>query len=157
MKTYSFAKISVMGMPTRLDVGNKYMFGGVSRIVNVSGQKYPDDVRAALVERGIQIYEFPLVEEGPDMGIENILKAVAVLAEADRAGEKVIVHCFCGNNRSRTVVETYYFAKTGMQLDDEYKSYPNHLIYNCSEGHLPSLKYLFEAGKRALLLDGEGD
>ena len=48
MKTYSFAKISVMGMPTRLDVGNKYMFGGVGRIAIRPGRP----VRGAVASGG---------------------------------------------------------------------------------------------------------
>ena len=82
---------------------------------------------------------FPLVEEGPDMGLENILAAVRELMKADAAGEKVILHCSFGNNRSRTVAEAFHFKKMGFQLEDEYKGYPNHLAYNCGEGHLPPL------------------
>ena len=63
--------------------------------------------------------------------------------------EKAIVHCTCGNNRSRTVVEAFHFAKTGTHLPDEYNGEFNHLLYNVNNGHLPertilesSLKHL---------------
>ena len=62
--------------------------------------------------------------------------------EADAAEEKVIVHCYCGNNRSRTVVEAFHYAKTGTHLEDEYKGELNHLIYNSKNGHLPEEKVI---------------
>ena len=73
------------------------------------------------------------------MGLENILAAVRELMKADATGEKVILHCSFGNNRSRTVAEAFHFKKMGFQLEDEYKGYLNHLAYNCGEGHLPPM------------------
>ena len=78
--------------------------------------------------------------QGPDMGLENILAAVRELMKADAAGEKVILHCSFGNNRSRTVAEAFHFKRMGFQLEDEYKGYSNHLAYTCGEGHLPPLE-----------------
>ena len=142
MKRYEFAEIGVMSMPTVCDVRNKYIFGGVRHVVNVSGQRYSKDIQYALNERGILTYEFPLVETGPDMGMENILGAISVIGKADAAGEKVIVHCVGGNNRSRAVVEAYHYAKTGTHYPDEYKGAFNHLLYNSAEGHLPPAEEL---------------
>ena len=76
------------------------------------------------------------------MDVNAILQAVAKLAEYDKDGTPIIVHCMGGNNRSRTVVEAFYFAKLGTHLEDEYKGYPNHLLFNCGEGFLPPNKGL---------------
>ena len=74
------------------------------------------------------------------MDVNAILQAVAKLAEYDKDGTPIIVHCMGGNNRSRTVVEAYHFAKTGTHLEDMYRGYMNHLPYNCENGYLPPLK-----------------
>lgn len=142
MKRYEFADVLVMSMPTVWDVRNKYIFGGVRHIVNVSGQIYSRDLQKALKDSGVLVHEFPLVEIGPDMGIKNILSAISVIGKADAAGEKVVVHCVGGNNRSRALVEAYHFAKTGTHYPDEYKGAFNHLLYNSAEGHLPPAEEL---------------
>ena len=140
MKSYPFAKLIVTGFPTMADLNNKWIFPlDVKVIINVSGHEYPKDVAAILSRRGIKTYHFPLVEEGIDMGMDNILSAVKVLQEADSMGEKAVLHCTCGNNRSRTVAEAFCYTKTGELLSDEYKGYMNHLEYNCETGHLPDL------------------
>ena len=83
------------------------------------------------------------------MDVNAILQAVAKLAEYDKDGTPIIVHCMGGNNRSRTVVEAYHFAKTGTHLEDMYRGYMNHLLYNCGEGFLPLIK---EMGKKLFRL-----
>ena len=140
MKNYSFSNLTVRPFPTISDLNNPWIFGGVQVLINVSGHEYPKDVIKAIEAKGIRWYHFPLVEEGPDMGLENILAAVRKLMKADAAGEKVILHCSFGNNRSRTVAEAFHFKKMEFQLEDEYKGYSNHLAYNCGEGHLPKLE-----------------
>ena len=137
MKSYQFARVSAMGIPTVYDVENMFIFGEVVHLINVSGHKPTKKIQAALRVHGVTVYDLPLVENGPDMGFENILKAVGILMEADRHDEKAIVHCTCGNNRSRTVVEAFHYAKTGTHLPDEYKGEFNHLLYNAHNGHLP--------------------
>lgn len=139
MKTYTFAKLSVRGFPTILELNHPYIYGDVQVIINVSGHDYPEDVLSVIKSKNIRWYHFPLEEEVPDMGLKNILAAVDVLMKADAAGEKVVLHCSFGNNRSRTVAEAFHFKKMGFQFEDEYKGYPNHLAYNCGEGHLPPL------------------
>lgn len=74
------------------------------------------------------------------MEVDNLLKAVALLAKFDMPDSHTIVHCVGGNNRSRTVVEAYHFAKLGTHYEDEYKGFPNYLIYNCASGYLPPLQ-----------------
>lgn len=80
---------------------------------------------------------FPTDERPMDLDI--VLQAIAKLAEYDRDGSHIIVHCLHGNNRSRTVVEAYHYAKLGTHYEDEYKGYTNHLIWNCAQGYLPPL------------------
>ena len=141
MKTYSFAKIVVRGFPTMAELNNPYIYTpDVKVVLNVSEHEYPKEIEEEFNRRGVRMEHLPLVEEGPDMGFMNIIWATTVLEEADEAGEKIVVHCGCGNNRSRTVVEAYYFEKYQKHFEDEYKGYPNHLLYNIGEGHLPSRK-----------------
>ena len=144
MKNYSFSNLIVRPFPTTADLNNPWIFGGVQVLINVSGHEYTKDLLKVIEAKGIRWYFFPLKEEVTDMGLENILSAVRELVKADAAGEKVILHCSCGNNRSRTVAEAFHFKKMGYHLEDEYKGYPNHLAYNCGEGHLPRLSEIEE-------------
>jgi len=138
MKSYSFSKLVVRGYPTMADLRNPYIYTSDIRVViNVSGHPYPKDVEDFFRTKEIRTYFFPLVEEGEDMGLSNLLQALRVLDASDKNGEKVLLHCECGNNRSRTVAEAFYYMKCGEQFEDEYKGYKNHLIYNCETGHLP--------------------
>ncbi len=137
MKAYTFTNLTVRPFPTMADLNNPWIFGGVQVIINVSGHDYSDEIKQLLSAKGIELYWFPLVEEGPNMGIDNIIRAVHVLQECYQENRKVILHCTCGNNRSRTVAEVFHYVKTGGHFDDEYKGYANHLLYNIGEGHLP--------------------
>jgi len=143
MKAYSFSKLVVRGYPTVTDINNPYIYSSdVKAVINVSGQDYPKEILSLFATRGIRTYFFPLTEEGPDMGIGNLIAAVKQLEFEDKSGNKVILHCMCGNNRSRTVAEAFYFHKTGEQFEDEYKGFKNHLLYNSANGHLPSVSAL---------------
>ena len=139
MKKYSFANITVRPYPNLCDVNNKWIFTSeISVVVNVS-KKYKSDIADAIKRKGIEYYHFPLDEEVPDIGWENILNAIKILLEYDRMGKHIIVHCDGGSHRSRLVVEAYFFAKFGKHLFDGYKGYYNHLIYDCSLGFLRPL------------------
>lgn len=144
MKIYSFANLTVRNFPTIPELNHPYIYGGVQLIVNVSGHEYPKEILKIIQDKGIEWYHFPLEEDVPDMGMANILAAVKVLEKADIDGKKVVLHCQFGNNRSRTVAEAFHFRKMGFHLDDEYKGYSNHLIYNCESGHLPELSTVEE-------------
>lgn len=139
MKNYSFSILAVRPFPTIADLNNPWIFGCIHVIINVSDHEYPKDILKAIEAKGIRWFHFPLVEEGPDMGLENILAAVLELMKADATGEKAILHCSSGNNRSKTVAEAFHFKKMGFQLEDDYRGYLNHLAYNCGEGHLPPM------------------
>ena len=140
MKTYDFAKIQARPFPTAAELKNPYIYGHVRYVLNVSDVKYPEEIEKRMNEMGIQTYYLPLVETGTDMGLENILKAVRIMEEADAENAPVIVHCGFGNNRSRVVVECFHYHKFGLQLEDRYKGAFNHLVYNCEAGLLPPLE-----------------
>ena len=137
MQTYSFAKITVRPFLKLSDVNNPYIFGETLFFFRYGDHREPE-VIDLIHSKGGTFDWFPM-EEQP-MDVNAILQAVAKLAEYDKDGTPIIVHCMGGNNRSRTVVEAYHFAKTGTHLEDEYKGYPNHLLYNCREGFLPPIK-----------------
>lgn len=137
MKAYKFAKITVRPYPNICDVNNKWIFTPeIEAVLNVS-QKYKTEIVDAIKQKGIEYYHFPLDEEVPDIGWENIKKAVKILFECEEQGKHILVHCDGGNHRSRLVVEAFHFAKTGTHLADEYKGFDNHLIYDCRSGFLP--------------------
>lgn len=139
MKSYSFAKVSALGMITEADYNNKYIFtDDLKYIANVSEIQRIERTRF-IRERAIPVRNLPLTETGGDMGYRNLLMAVKGLLLYDNWGYRSLVCCYFGVNRSRTVIEAFHFAKMGFHFEDEYKGCLNHLIYNCEVGHLPPL------------------
>ena len=137
MMKYDFANITVRPFLKLSDVNNPYIFGETKHVINMCDYREPE-VIDLIHSKGGTFDWFP-TEEQP-MDVNAILQAVAKLAEYDKDGTPIIVHCMGGNNRSRTVVEAFYFAKLGTHLEDEYKGYPNHLLFNCGGGFLPPIK-----------------
>lgn len=137
MKDYDFVNITVRPFLKLSDVNNPYIFGETKHVINMCDYREPEVIEL-IHSKGATFNWFPTGEH--PMDAELLLNAVAKLAEYDKDGSHIIVHCMGGNNRSRTVVEAFYFAKLGTHLEDEYKGYPNHLIYNCESGYLPPLK-----------------
>lgn len=137
MKDYDFANITVRPFLKLSDVNNPYIFGETKHVINMCDYREPE-VIDLIHSKGGTFDWFP-TEEQP-MDVNAILQAVAKLAEYDKDGGHIIVHCMGGNNRSRTVVEAYHFAKLGTHLEDMYRGYMNHLHYNCERGYLPPLK-----------------
>lgn len=139
MKSYSFAKISARGQLTEADYNNKYIITeDLKLVLNVSDKR--DLERAPFFKnRGIIVYNLPLIENEGDMGYKNFLFAVKHLLSWDHFGGRSLVCCDFGLNRSRTVIEGFHYAKMGYHFEDEYKGYTNHLIYNCAMGHLPPM------------------
>ena len=133
---YDFANITVRPFLKLSDVNNPYIFGETKHVINMCDYREPE-VIDLIQSKGATFDWFPTDEEPMDQ--DMILKAVAKLAEYDKDGTPIIVHCMGGNNRSRTVVETYHFAKLGTHFEDEYKGCTNHLIWNCEQGYLPPL------------------
>ena len=147
MKAYKFANITVRPYPNMCDVNNKWIFTPeIGVVINVS-QKYKAEIVDAIKQKGIEYYHFPLEEEVPDIGWENIKKAVKTLMHYDNTDKHILVHCDGGNHRSRLVVEAFHYAKLGTHFIDEYKGYDNHLIYDCKSGYLLPLEEVEQALK----------
>lgn len=138
MQSYKFANIVVFPFIGIITVKNPYIFQDGTHVINVS-LDWREEVRDYVEQHGGTYDWIPLHEE-PHMEVDNLLKAVELLAKFDKPDHRTIVHCVGGNNRSRTVVEAYHFAKLGTHYEDEYKGFPNHLIYNCASGYLPPLQ-----------------
>lgn len=133
---YKFANITTRPFMTLNDVNNKWIFGDTRHVIDVCMYREPE-VIDLIQSKGATFDWFPTDERPMDLGM--VLQAVAKLAEYDCDGSHIIVHCLHGNNRSRTVVEAYHFAKLGVHYEDVYKGSRNHLIWNCENGYLPPL------------------
>lgn len=142
MRSYSFAPIAARDYPTVRMLDHPHIWGGVRFCVNVSEKPYSPELEAAMKEKGIRWLHFPLSERASSWhDWEAALYDVAdALYRAFLEGEKTVVHCDFGNNRSRTMVEALYYMLRGEQFQDEYKGEVNHLAYNCKTGHLPPLE-----------------
>lgn len=150
MKKYDFANITVRPYPNLFDVNNKWIFTpNIKVVINVS-QKYKTEIVEAVKQKGIEYFHFPLDEEVPDIGWENVVKAVKTLMQYETANKHILVHCDGGQHRSRLVVEAFHYAKLGTHLKDDYKGYANHLIYDCSMGYLPALSEVESELKKLL-------
>ena len=134
---YQFANITTRPFLTLSDVNNKWIFSDRTKhVIDVCMYREPEVINA-IKTKGVSFDWFP-TDERP-MDLDMILLAVAKLAEYDQDGSHIIVQCLHGNNRSRTVVEAYHFAKLGTHFEDECKGSKNHLIWNCEQGYLPPL------------------
>ncbi len=119
------------------DLNNKYIIGDTQIIINLTDNIQPR-IYNRIKELSIEYFWFPMNESSYDIGLNSIYGACAILHYAERENKNVILHCWGGNNRSQTVAQAYYFARTGQHLISEYKGFDNQLIYNCEKGFLPS-------------------
>lgn len=138
---YTFANITVRPFLRLSDVNNPYIFGETKHVINMCNNREPEVIEA-IIAKGATYDWFPTEEQPMDLSM--VLQAVAKLGIYARDGLPIIVHCMGGNNRSRTVVEAYYFSKYLKHYEDEYKGYKNHLIYNCENGFLEPLKEMMD-------------
>lgn len=129
MRDYSFAKVKTRPFPTKIDVLHPYIFGGIQSVINVS-EKEDKEIVSLYQSLGISHHHFPTKEECEEMNWSNIKAATKVLLGNISKGIPTIVHCIGGNNRSPMIVECAYFALNGVHFADEYRTQPNHLIYN---------------------------
>lgn len=136
MRKYDFANIIVRPFPTKSDVSNPYIFGGIKCVINVS-EKEDTYLTDYYKSHSITYHHFPIKECVPDMGWSNILKCVKIIIHNVRNDIPTIVHCIGGNNRSPLAVECAFFALYGCHLTDEYNGAKNHLQYNVEQGYLP--------------------
>lgn len=139
MKAYTFAPIAAREYPTLKLLEHPYIWGGVQFCVNLSEKPYSSEYQRAMTKQGIEWVHCPISEDPGSEWIEALSIALPKMYRAYRDGKKQIVHCDCGNNRSRTFVEALYYAINGKQYEDTYKGEVNHLVYNCKEGHLPDV------------------
>ena len=140
MTSYKFADIQARPFPNFLEIMNPNIYGRADIVINVSSKEYSEEIERYLKQHNKHLYYYPLIETGNDMGLENILRCVSILEQADKNKIPVIIHCDCGNNRSRVVIECFHYRKLGYQYIDEYKGAINHLAYNCSIGLLPPIE-----------------
>ena len=142
MKSYTFAHISAREYPTLQQLANPHIWGDVQLCINLSEKPYTPEFRSVIEARGIEWHHLPIPEEPGADWLPSFAEALPRLYLAFREGKKMIVHCDLGNNRSRSLVEALHFAVKHVHFPDEYKGEFNHLIYNCKEGHLPSIQEL---------------
>lgn len=139
MRAYSFAPIAAREYPTIALLDNPYIWGGVRFCINVSEKPYPVELAKALADRGIDWIYCPTSEEDGAQWLDALITALPRMLYAYQNGQKQVVHCDFGNNRSRTFVEALYFLLNSIHFPDEYKGEFNHLAYNCAIKHLPPL------------------
>ena len=136
MRFYPFAKVIARDFPTEMDLNNPYIYKDVCHIINVSEKEHPSVITSVLKQRGITSVHIPLKEEIDGMSASDICRIVELLLLYDKANEKTVVHCDCGQNRSHTVIEAFYYAKNKKHFEDSYKGYLNHLICNCKRNFI---------------------
>lgn len=139
MKSYTFALISAREYPTVKILDHPHIWGGVQFCVNLSEKPYTPELEAALSAHGIEWVHCPVSEEPGSDWLDSFAVALPKMYRAYKDGKKQVVHCDMGNNRSRSFVEALYFAIKRKEYDDPYKGENNHLIYNCTQGHLPDI------------------
>ncbi len=127
--------IQTRPFPTLLDLQNKWVFGNVHCVINVSERESTEMIQA-YADRGIAYYHFPLQENVPDIGWNNVLQATQILLEMIKMHVNTIVHCGFGNHRSPLIVEAAHYAIFEAHYADEYKGYYNHLLYDIKQGYL---------------------
>lgn len=140
MKNYDFAPISARDYPTVKILDHPYIWAGVKFCVNLSERTYSSELVEALASHGIEWIHCPVSEEPGADWLESFAKALPQMYKAYKEGKNQIVHCDLGNNRSKSLVETFHYLLKQTQLEDEYKGEINHLTYNCKIGHLPPLE-----------------
>ncbi len=139
MKNYDFASISAREYPTVEMLDYLRLWTGVNLCINVSVRPYSPWLVKAMVDHGIEWYQFPISEEPGADWLDSFASALSKMYHAYKSGKKQVIHCDLGNNRSRALVEALYYAIERKEFIDPYKDARNHLEYNCKEGHLPDL------------------
>ena len=134
---------------------NKEIFNEFDIIINVSDEfNHSHLIEAMKLQK--EYYWFPMNEFGNDMGLNSIYASLTTLYRAELEDKKVLLHCHGGINRSQTVMDAYYFMRTGKhrpaikiskeveKMFAEYASTEenrkNCLQNNCDHGRLPAIR-----------------
>lgn len=126
-------KLFVSRFPTPKEIKNS----NFDVFINVSDE-YICSCHLAAVQSNKLSFWFPMNETTKDMGLNSIYGALQIMYEAELENKKVYLHCHAGANRSPTVMECYYFMRTGEFL--ELKN--SRLKSNIEQGHLPCINSL---------------
>jgi protein tyrosine/serine phosphatase len=82
----------------------------IERVVDLTmdnpADRYHEAELSAIKELGIERQLFPLLADGTG-DVKTYAAAVAAVADAERAGHPVLVHCVAGTQRTGGVVATY--------------------------------------------------
>lgn len=93
----------------------------IDYLINVSDEYKPEILDICLSEN-IKYFWFPLNECTDNIGLNSIYGAMQILFIAEQENKKVIVHCHAGSNRSRTIIECYYYLRTKKYLIPEKRN-----------------------------------
>lgn len=104
--------------------------------INVSDEHY-FNIEEIINEKGCKTYWFPMNECRKDNGVNSIYGAMIILYYAEQNNKRVYLHCHAGIHRSQLVRCCYYFLRTGHQLDNNWSSFINQLLADCTRGYLP--------------------
>jgi atypical dual specificity phosphatase len=78
-----------------------------------------DEFPSSIIRPG---YRIPIVDDVEDTKTKKyFLEAASVLDRWVREGNKIMVHCFAGMNRSVSVVITYFMVYKGWSYDVAYR------------------------------------
>jgi hypothetical protein len=107
-----------------------------------------------------QSFWFPC-GEFQGISLSSLYGALKVLDTAYKEDKKVLLYCMSGVNRSKTVYDAFYFAKTNTHLPDNFiglgewfSSSINMLLYNINNNYLP--RYTEKFIQRIFFLGTEG-
>lgn len=156
-------KLKCSGFPTEKGINND-IINQVDIVINVSDENINIRTYKKYAMYGIQYYWFPMneISKTSNIGINSVFGALNILFEAEKDGKIVLVHCHAGVNRSRTIIDSYYYMRTAKHLNNTvpeidasyWKMFDiknredsiltgysnNRLVENCNSGNLPVLR-----------------
>lgn len=111
----------------------------IERVVDLTldtpGNRYHDAELKTIQELGIERQLFPLLADGTG-DVKTYAAAVAAVAEAERDGKPVLVHCVAGTQRTGGVVATYRLL---VQKKDPHEVFDELRHYKYDPRHSPKL------------------
>lgn len=104
--------------------------GNYDIVINVSDEFYP-------IYQLNNNFWFPMNEAKKDVGLNSIYGAMVILFNAEMKNKRVYLHCHAGVNRSRAIHASYFYLRTGKQLEIDTNGYINRLCAMSARGYLP--------------------